>query len=48
MRNMLVNPRFAHAIQKVTQAGTEPQVMGDYFPRARYTSQSAFEARGCS
>ena len=48
MRNMLVNPRFKRAIQKVTQAGTEPEVMGPFFPRAQYTSVSAFEARGCS
>ena len=47
MRNMLVNPRFKRAIQEVEQAGTEPEVMGPYFPRARYTSKAAFQKRGC-
>lgn len=47
MRNMLVSPRFRHAIQRVTQAGTEPEVMGPFFPRAAYTSRDQFEARGC-
>ena len=48
IRNMLVNPRFRHAIQRVTQAGTEPQVMGAYFPRTEYTTRAAFQARGCN
>ena len=47
MRNMLVNPKFAHAIQNVTQAGTEPQVMGPYFPRSAYRTTEQFEQRGC-
>jgi hypothetical protein len=47
MRNMLVTPSFAHAIQRVTEAGTEPEVMGPYFPQAGYSSVEDFEARGC-
>ena len=48
MRNMLVTPSFAQAIQRVTEAGTEPDVMGPYFPQASYSSVEDFEARGCS
>ena len=47
MRNMLVTPTFAHAIQRVTEAGTEAEVMGPYFPQTSYTTTAEFEARGC-
>ena len=47
MRNMLVSPGFANAIQRVEQPGTEPEVMGRYFPRAEYSSVEDFEAQGC-
>jgi hypothetical protein len=47
MRNMLVNPKFGHAIQRVTQAGTEQQVMGPYFPLSAYRTKQQFEQRGC-
>ena len=47
MRNMLVSPRFAEAIQNVRRAGTEPEVIGPYLPSAAYTSREEFEARGC-
>jgi len=47
MRNMLASPRFANAIQQVDTAGTEPEVMGAYFPRSEYSSIADFEARGC-
>jgi hypothetical protein len=47
MRNMLVSPGFERAIQRVEQPGTEPEVMGPYFPRASYSSVAGFEARGC-
>ena len=47
LRNMLVHPKFGHAIQRVKDAGTEPEVMGPYFPKARYTTTSSFEKRGC-
>ena len=47
MRNMLVSPGFANAIQRVEDAGTEADVMGPYFPRSEYASVAEFEARGC-
>ena len=47
MRNMLVSPDFAQAIQRVREAGTEAEVMGDYFPAASYTTVAGFESRGC-
>jgi hypothetical protein len=47
MRNMLVEPDFDEAIQKVPQPGQEPEVMKDHFPDSEYSSTEAFEARGC-
>ena len=47
MRNMLASPSFTRAIQRVQRPGTEPQVMGPYFPRSSYTTRAGFEARGC-
>ena len=47
LRNMLVSPNFAPAIQRIDQAGTEAEVMGPYFPRAGYTTVEEFESRGC-
>jgi hypothetical protein len=47
LRNMLADPRFPHAIQRVSAAGTEAEVMGPYFPRSSYTTVEGFEARGC-
>jgi hypothetical protein len=47
LRNMLVSPRFAAAIQNVRRAGTEPEVMGEYLPSSSYSSREEFEARGC-
>lgn len=47
MRNMLASPRFARAIQRVRTPGTEPRVMGPYFPASRYTTRSRFQALGC-
>jgi hypothetical protein len=47
MRNQLADPRFAHAVQRVTRPGTERKVMGDYLPRGRYTGTRAFERHGC-
>jgi hypothetical protein len=48
MRNQLPARRFAEAIHRVQQPGTEGQVMGRYMPRGRYTSTRAFERRGCA
>jgi hypothetical protein len=47
MRNMLVSPDFENAIQRVERPGTEPEVMGPYFPRSDYMTREEFEARGC-
>ena len=47
LRNMLVSPRFAHAIQRVPRPASEPQVMGPYFPRAQYAARADVEALGC-
>ena len=47
-RNMLPDPSFAQAIQRVPAQGKEKQVMGDYFPASRYYADSrAFEKLGC-
>lgn len=48
MRNMLASRGFKEAIQRVTAPGTEPDVMGRYFPRSSYTTTQAFESRGCA
>jgi hypothetical protein len=48
-RNMLPNPGFAHAIQRVTQTGptSNPrQVLGAYYPRAVYCTKARFEHGG--
>ncbi len=48
MRNMLVSPRFANAIQNVPRAGEEAGVLGPYLPQPSYTSRAEFEAAGCN
>jgi hypothetical protein len=48
-RNMLPDPSFARAIQRVPAQGKEKQVMGDYFPASRYyADKAAFEKIGCA
>jgi hypothetical protein len=47
MRNMLVDPDFPHAIQRIARPTEEEAVMGPYFPRSDYTTRAEFEARGC-
>ena len=47
MRNMLVSPDFAQAIQRVPEPGAEADVMGPYFPQSEYRSRAAFEGLGC-
>jgi hypothetical protein len=47
MRNMLVDPDFAEAIQNVPRPTEEEAVMGPYFPRSDYQTREEFEARGC-
>ncbi|MEA2375372.1 MAG: hypothetical protein QOD53_1835 [Thermoleophilaceae bacterium] len=49
LRNMLPNPSFAQAIQRVPAQGKEKQVMGAYFPVSRYyVDKAAFEKLGCA
>lgn len=48
MRNQLASPAFDHAVQKVTEPGTEEDVMDDYLPRGVYTTSEDFESLGCS
>jgi hypothetical protein len=48
IRNMLPAKGFKEAIQNVTAPGTEPDVMGDYFPESSYTTKADFEKRGCA
>jgi hypothetical protein len=47
MRNMLVEPDFAEAIQQVPQPGQEQEVMNEHFPDSEYSTVEAFEDRGC-
>lgn len=48
LRHMLPSASFAQAIQRVQQAGTEQEVIGEYLPVGRHTTKEAFEERGCS
>ncbi len=43
LRNMLGTQDFPHAIQAISAIGNEAKDMGEYFPRGRYLSTSAFE-----
>ncbi|MBK8458636.1 MAG: hypothetical protein IPL47_17155 [Phyllobacteriaceae bacterium] len=43
LRHMLGAGEFKHAVQGVSAPGAEEQDMGEYFPKARYMSPSAFE-----
>ena len=47
MRFMAADPKWKQAPQQVEQAGTEPQVMGPYFPQSEYMSKSDFKRLGC-
>ena len=47
LRHMLPSVGFAHAIQRVQEAGTEEAVIGEYLPVGRHTTKADFEARGC-
>ena len=47
MRNMLVDPSFSRAIQRVPQPGHEQEVMGRHFPISEYSTVEEFQARGC-
>ena len=43
LRHMLGTGDFKHAIQGVTNQGTMERDMGEYYPRGRYLTTSAFE-----
>lgn len=43
LRNMLGTRHFSHSVQAISKVGNEAKDMGEYFPRARYMSTSAFE-----
>jgi hypothetical protein len=47
MRFMAADPSWKQAPQQVEEPGTEKQVMGPYFPRSRYWSESEFKQLGC-
>ena len=43
LRHMLGTGEFKHAVQNIGNVGDEAKDMGEYFPRGRYISTSAFE-----
>jgi hypothetical protein len=47
MRFMAASPDFAQAPQRVSEPGTEKQVMGAYLPSSKYSSKAEFEKLGC-
>lgn len=46
LRNMLPAPGFAHAIQHVTPGKKGDDVMGEYYPQAKYCTTESFERLG--
>ncbi|HYH60615.1 MAG TPA: hypothetical protein VD766_01995 [Solirubrobacterales bacterium] len=47
MRNMLVDPDWDEAIQRVERPAEEAEVMKEHFPDSQYETVEEFEARGC-
>lgn len=43
LRHMLGAGEFKHAVQNIGKVGDEAKDMGEYFPRGRYISTTAFE-----
>ncbi len=43
LRHMLGAGEFRHAVQSIGRHGDEAKDMGEYFPRGRYLTASAFE-----
>lgn len=43
IRNMLANEEFPYAIQSVDEPGTEPSIMGEYFPKTFYFNTNTAE-----
>jgi hypothetical protein len=48
LRHMLPSVGFAQAIQRVSEPGTEREVIGEYLPVGKHTTRAEYEARGCS
>ena len=44
LRHMLGTQNFPHSIQAIGKPGDEAKDMGEYFPRGRYITTSAFES----
>lgn len=44
IRNMLADPDFAHAVQRVDKIGREAEVMGEYLPRSFYMMPNMVES----
>jgi len=42
----LNNPNWANTPDQITKPGTEPEIMGPYFPRLSYTDKKTFEEDG--
>jgi hypothetical protein len=47
MRFMAAEPDWKRAPQRVSEPGTEKQVMGPYFPRSSYWTKAQFQKLGC-
>jgi hypothetical protein len=45
-RFMYNNPSWPHDPDKISEPGTEAEIMGPYFPRLSYTDKADFEAGG--
>jgi hypothetical protein len=45
-RMMANNPSWKERPNNITKPGTDPAVMGPYFPKGHYTTKSEFEAKG--
>ena len=45
-RYMYNDPEWKHNPTNITVPGTEPEVMGPYYPRGEYTDTATFEAKG--
>jgi hypothetical protein len=42
---MYNDPDWEHCPDKITEPGTEAEVMGPYLPRCEYSDRAGFEAR---
>jgi hypothetical protein len=48
LRNMLPAKDFTHAVQRVTPGTKGDEVMGPYYPQAKYCSKGSFERAGAA